>query len=375
MTTPSNFDPLSPSPLSTDSDSSGRISIEVMDRWLVNEPSLKDMTAMQEWVLNETENAELLAAFRALRVTDGVSTMEQCDQDRVELALRRVHIESGVGRIRRENSGLLRRIGDRQRSTPRRASYVDTQHMTRHSFWSKLAAYSTAVLTLIGVVMIGLFHGRRDVTLGASTKVFTYATEKGERAIITLPDGSRVVLNVASRLNVPAGFGVGSRTVELVGEAQFTVEHQPYLPFVVTASGSSTRVLGTTFLVRRYASDSLTAVVVRSGRVVVDSVVVSEGQGVMMASQGLLQRYHAQDGQFTFVEGVLTLEDITFREAIVQLNRWYNVEIELEDSALANRGIGGSFATGSISDLVMLLELTYDIRVNRIGRRLILSSR
>lgn len=73
-----------------------------------------------------------------------------------------------------------------------------------------------------------------------------YETKRGEERSIALADGSRLELNGATALDVT--IDAQQRTVVLRrGEAFFDVAHEPDRPFVVTARGSSTRVLGTAF--------------------------------------------------------------------------------------------------------------------------------
>lgn len=73
-----------------------------------------------------------------------------------------------------------------------------------------------------------------------------YETKRGEERIVALADGSRLELNGATTLDVT--IDARQRTVMLRrGEAFFDVAHEPDRPFVVTARGSSTRVLGTAF--------------------------------------------------------------------------------------------------------------------------------
>jgi len=203
----------------------------------------------------------------------------------------------------------------------------------------------------------------------------TYATMNGERATITLPDGSHVTLGVASQLDVPTDFARRDRTLRLKGEAVFAVAHQGGMPFTVVAGATVARVLGTTFLVRRYATDTTTVVAVREGKVAVRSVVLAATQQISVSLTGQTRLQPADAALFTFTTGVLTLEDMTLAHAIAELDRWYDVDIRLGDPALAMQGIGGKFLAGSVSDLAALLEMTFDVRVVRDGRVLTLYPR
>ncbi len=195
-----------------------------------------------------------------------------------------------------------------------------------------------------------------------------YTASNGERATVYLPDGSTVMLNVGTRLEVPAGFGRGQREVFLEGEALFTVEHKKDAAFQVRTSSSSIRVLGTSFVVREYAGAEEVFVAVREGRVAVGKSVVAAHQQLTVESTGQEQMRQLDPGVFSFERGVLTLSKSSLREAVDRLNRWYNVELRFGDQAVGDKLISGNLAAGSPSDLIEYLKLMYDIRAERSGR-------
>ncbi|HXC24323.1 MAG TPA: FecR domain-containing protein, partial [Gemmatimonadaceae bacterium] len=132
---------------------------------------------------------------------------------------------------------------------------------------------ATVAIGVLGV-LIGWHNGARQRFEPTVRPMSTYATTNGQRATITLLDGTTVVLGVASRLDVPGDFAAGNHQVALAGEALFTVLHHMGTPFTVLAGTSQTRVLGTSFVVRHYPHDTVTTVAVRDGKVIVDSAVV-----------------------------------------------------------------------------------------------------
>ncbi len=95
----------------------------------------------------------------------------------------------------------------------------------------------------------------------------------GSFATVALPDGSTVELNSGSALEYDRRFWrlpfveADERTVRLVGEGYFDVEHGER-PFVVETMDARVRVLGTAFNVR--TRDAGTVVTVTEGRVQVD---------------------------------------------------------------------------------------------------------
>lgn len=88
--------------------------------------------------------------------------------------------------------------------------------------------------------------------------------------VVTLPDGTSVVLQPGARLSYPACFG-GScrREVFLSGVAFFEVSQNTLQPFVVYANEMVINVLGTSFNVRANEKDSLVQVLVKTGKVAI----------------------------------------------------------------------------------------------------------
>jgi ferric-dicitrate binding protein FerR (iron transport regulator) len=165
---------------------------------------------------------------------------------------------------------------------------------------------------------------------------------------------------------------MGNHTVRLTGEALFTVTHHDGAPLTVIAGPVTARVLGTDFLVRHYTSDTVATVAVRNGKVSVGQTILTAQQQLTMNAAGVPRLQPVSAGVFGFTTGVLTLNVIPLPEAIVELDRWYDVDIRIGDAELATQGIGGRFTAGSLVDLTTILELTLPVRVVREGRVLTL---
>lgn len=84
---------------------------------------------------------------------------------------------------------------------------------------------------------------------------------------IELADGSKVILKAASELFIDKDFGKSVREVRLEGAAYFKVKPDPERPFVVFSNEVVTKVLGTSFSVQAYDSESEITVAVRTGKV------------------------------------------------------------------------------------------------------------
>ncbi len=244
----------------------------------------------------------------------------------------------------------------------------------RAAWYAMVPALGLAVMLVLGITTWlspdGLFRSR-----SANSQASIYTTGNGERASITLPDGSRVTLHVASRLEIPADYAYGNRTVRLDGAAMFLVTHNVGTPFTVVAGPSTTRVLGTSFLVRHYATDTAATVAVRDGRVSVGSVILAASQQATVTMENAPRVTKANPEQFNFARGVLTLNGVPLRDAVPDLRRWYDADIRIGDPSLDVRRLTAEFTSGSIAELAEILEMALDIRVVRTGRILTLYPR
>lgn len=116
----------------------------------------------------------------------------------------------------------------------------------------------------------------------------TIETPIGGQFQVQLPDGTRVWLNSSSRLTYPLKFSQQKRMVEVHGEAYFEVAHQSGRPFIVKTDKQAIEVLGTHFNVMAYAEEAAvkTTLVKGSVRVVAgkNSLVLKPGQQSWVAS-------------------------------------------------------------------------------------------
>jgi ferric-dicitrate binding protein FerR (iron transport regulator) len=231
--------------------------------------------------------------------------------------------------------------------------------------------YLFAGAAAVIIIMFGYAHF--PIRASAHLPGTTYTTANAQRANIMLPDGSRVTLDVASRLDVPRDYAMGNRTVTLTGEALFTVLNHTNQPFRVITGKTTAEVLGTSFIVRRYTADTITNIAVRDGKVSVHhgatpSIVLTAMQQADVGRSPDVRVSAVDPSRFSFVNGVLSFKNTPLHEVAVELGRWYDVEIRLGDASLAGTRVTGEFLAGSRADLRELLAEPLGVRVVQDGR-------
>jgi ferric-dicitrate binding protein FerR (iron transport regulator) len=104
---------------------------------------------------------------------------------------------------------------------------------------------------------------------GGSTEVLynTITTPRGGQYQLELADGSKVWLNAASSLRYPTAFVGKERTVELTGEGYFEIAHHAAKPFRVKVKEMEVTVLGTHFNINSYEDEPQAKTTLLEGRV------------------------------------------------------------------------------------------------------------
>ena len=116
--------------------------------------------------------------------------------------------------------------------------------------------YAAAVVFLLGLTTsVHLYMNLVDKTENYSSQVYKVLVDKGQRASVILPDGTKVWLNSHTELTYNGDYGKGNRQVVLSGEGYFEVAKDTTLRFIVKAGEMEVEALGTTFNVKAYQED------------------------------------------------------------------------------------------------------------------------
>lgn len=181
----------------------------------------------------------------------------------------------------------------------------------------------------------------RPVASVQHIRMLEVSNPRGKVSKVVLPDGSTVWLNADSHLSFPERFVGKTRDVSLSGEAYFCVKHDARHPFVVTTEQLVTTVHGTVFDVCAYPSKP-SHVALLMGSVAVKNPAgeerfVKPGQMASLASDGSIALADADTysiGQWT--EGFFYFGDTRLIDIMMELGRWYNVNIVFENEATMN---------------------------------------
>jgi ferric-dicitrate binding protein FerR (iron transport regulator) len=196
------------------------------------------------------------------------------------------------------------------------------------------------------VLAAGLYLGM-PLLQSSDVPARRYTTLPGQRKVVRLRDGTRIVLAPQTVLVVQAGFGTRNRDVMLSGQANFDVPSSANVPFLVRAGDAVTRVLGTDFTVRRYPGDRDVVVAVSAGKVVTGRgtlVTLAQNMVARLTDSNVVVSSDADLRQYLeWREGRLVFSKVSATEVTTVLGHWYGLKFRFADSALATHLITGAF--------------------------------
>jgi len=242
------------------------------------------------------------------------------------------------------------------------------------------ASLAAAALLLPGQLGVSSGPGRAPageiaaVSTTGQPAAVRFATAKGERRVVRLPDGTRVTLNTDTA--VALAFTPNGRLVRLMrGQALFEVAKDASRPFMVEAAGRRVTALGTVFEVR--LDPGRMKVVLVEGRVVVDHAAAAEASApaptllkpgqALVAELGVPQRVAPVDvgDELLWRDGYVSLEDAPLANAAAEMSRYTSAPIRVLDDETGRMRISGVFRTGDADRFTGLVRELLPVRIDR----------
>lgn len=194
--------------------------------------------------------------------------------------------------------------------------------------------------------------------------VQTVRVPAGQRAEITLGDGTKVWLNAKTTLTFPTQFSENAREVELDGEGFFDVAADKSKPFIVNTARYDVKVWGTRFNLKSYSDAGNFETSLLEGSV----EVLKQGSstGIMLKPD---ERVSLRDGRmvispilhmddFLWKEGILSFNNVPFTELINQLELYFDLEIDVTNNRILNYHCTGKFRTkDGVEHILKVLQL------------------
>jgi transmembrane sensor len=194
-------------------------------------------------------------------------------------------------------------------------------------------------------------------------------TGVGERRVVTLADGSTVMLDSSTSVDI-AYSGVERRVILRDGQIFVSVAPNPERPFIVEARQGAVRALGTAFNVRTEDTGARVAVTEHAVRVTYagkSSVDVREGEGVGYAAGGLGKPGIVDTNDVTaWRHGEIVFDSRPLGEVAAELGRYRRGTVVFTDASLKDLPVTGVFSTTDAESFFAALELTLPVHVTQL---------
>ena len=196
-----------------------------------------------------------------------------------------------------------------------------------------------------------------------------FASAVGEIREIELPDGSRLILDSDSRVEL--SFSASERRLALQrGRARFTVAHESR-PFIVAAASSEIVATGTMFDVSLW--DDRLAVVLIEGSVEIRRPGVPDesparhrlqaGQRLSIAGSAPAVRQPASRGETLWPTRMLEFDETRLEEAASLVNRYGGGQLRLGSDRIRNLRISGAYRAGDVGGFARSLAAAFGLRL------------
>jgi len=309
--------------------------IEIFERYIQNQATSDEIKRLSLWIKNNQE----ISLWLEQQIMMSSSSIDADIQIRM---LRNIEAEI-------DNKG--REIDE-------------TQNPNRFQLNKWLRVAAMFILPLLTAAGMYFFMSPNQ----ASKAPLVVAVERGQKANITLPDGSKVWLNSQSKLTYSDNFNIKKRELQLDGEAYFEVAHNLKKPFIVYSNDIAVEALGTAFSVKAYNEDNLISSILMRGKV---RVTTPDGEAVLLPNDRILYDKTTRKKNLSsvtnatdftgWIHNELRFENESLSEIAKSIQRVYNVEIIFKSENLKNQRYTGTINNNSLESVLNILALTSPI--------------
>lgn len=311
---------------------------------------------------DELSKEETLAAWEAFEKKHISSEEEHLQKAEDELSEKKIEDE------------IERKIGNEI------GREIEGESSSRKVSKARILTWITASVAVAASLFLFIFRSSQEISLPTefSMELFSEVTSPKQveqtlsngycvvstpaatTTLVTLSDGTRVMLNANSTLEYPASFDDAEvREVRLKGEAHFEVTKNPHRPFVVKAGEMQTQVLGTIFDVKAYRKDA-PKVTLMQGKVKVSNadteVEMRPGQTATLQADKIVVS-KASPSASDWLEGDFDMDQVTLAEAMSDIGAWYNKTVVFQSQANMGKLIHFRFSRrASLQEIITALN-------------------
>ena len=287
-----------------------------------------------------------------------------------------------------------------QKETHNRSSFPVQQ---QRKWWeSNLLKFASAASVLFVLGFIYYFSDYRKIssfpikgisaaTLAALSK---FENNTSGNKVVRLLDGSHITLEPGSSLYFPKPFDSDKRNVYLVGNGFFNITKNPAKPFFVYSEDIVTKVVGTSFTIRKNSRSGDMEVAVLTGKVIVEksgnnkSGFDVNGSGIILTPNKKVTYLHDTEKYVTGIvetpvlvqgsgefqkPGAFTFEETSLSEVIEKLEKAYGVDIKITNESILNCPITADLPKESLFTKLEIINALLNTKSEVEGTTIILT--
>lgn len=249
----------------------------------------------------------------------------------------------------------------------------------RFSLFFRWTQITAAILLPVFILLSFYLYHENTILLA---KEIVIETGIGERASVTLPDGSTASLNSESRLvYLPKHYNKKERNIHFGGEGYFQVEHDKDIPFFINAQGLQVKVLGTKFNLLVRKTDRTAELALEEGRVLLVSTSTKK-QVILKKNQKAILDYSTGNITVVYDENITDISawrrgDMIFRntplsQVIHTIEENYDVRIQIESKDYLNDPFTSTLPINNLNEVLEVLEHSYHLTAVINGKEILL---
>jgi len=249
--------------------------------------------------------------------------------------------------------------------------YEINTRLSEHKVWSfdniaKWVLRIAAVIILPLTICLGI-RTYKDVHLKKEAWVEIKAPA-WTRAQFSLPDGTTVWLNSNSSVKYNGNFNT-DRHITLKGEALFDVYKDKKRPFIVNTPEINVKVLGTRFNIASYENEKNVEVVLEEGKLIFNDKLMNKSYTMspndLVIYDKTLKDFSTEVVQshkyLSWTEGKLIFRNDPLDVVARRLERWYNIDVEVNVSSTEDIRWRATFIDDGLEDVLSVMKLSLPI--------------
>lgn len=314
---------------------------DILIEYLEEKLNEEDAKLVEAWIEASADNRKIVNQLcELLFIHDRVRTLEEYDVSASYNTFRKsVNLNN---KKRRKTYSILKRV-------------------------ASVAAMAIIFLLIGTVATVGV--------LDKTEKTISIHTNLGERAQVSLPDGSNVWLNACSSLEYKRSLLTRRRVATIEGEGYFEVAHNKAMPFIVQNNKAEIRVLGTRFNVRSNNDEVNLVVSLLEGAINFNDnykadVTLRHSERLVynkLNKEFLIEHIIPDDNVTAWMQGRIIFDNTPLEEMARTLEKHYNVKIRFLDEAVKQKRFTAEFGmSDNIYQIFSILDLTntFDYTIN-----------